>query len=302
MLCVADAGPAAGLGHISRSSAVAAALRARGIAVEGLALGASGDLERDGISWHAASPDTALSALARADTAVVDSYALDPDALAGEGVLVWFHDEGAVPGRAALVISPTSAEGPSGWATGLGHACLRPAFWGVPPREPAAAVGRVLVTTGAGDPGGGALRMVQAVREALPDARVRLVRGPSADGQAPAGVELVDAPEGLFRELWEADLAVCAAGQTALEAAAVGVPSVVIAAVANQAPTARALAALAIARVTQADVELGPAVGALAADAQARAAMSARAREAVDGFGALRVAGRIALLAARAAA
>jgi UDP-2,4-diacetamido-2,4,6-trideoxy-beta-L-altropyranose hydrolase len=294
---VADAGPDVGLGHLARGSAVAAALTARGVEVACHGLGAEEALALDGLCWE---PLADVAAVA-ADAVVLDSYRLD-DAGPLAGVpLVAFADGASVrPGTAlAVTIGPR----PPGAAVlaGLEYAPLRRAFWGLPRAREREAVERVLVSTGGGDVGDAAARATAAVRRALPDATVALVRGPQSRAPAPDGAELVVGAGSLLEELERADVLVAAAGQTALEAAAAGVPSVVVPLVDNQRANAEALrAAGAAVVVEEPDGELERALAALAGDAAARAGLSARAQAAVDGYGALRIAFAVERLARRA--
>jgi spore coat polysaccharide biosynthesis predicted glycosyltransferase SpsG len=271
---LADAGPGAGLGHVSRSGALAHALRARGADVACAVVAGEG-LEWDGIAW--APPGAAAGRVL-----VVDSYELGSAAgreLAGGRPLARFHDEGEPP-DADLIVA---------------DACLRPAFWGIPPRTPGDAVRRVLVAVGGGAASGGAA-LAAAVRDLLPEAAVRLVAGPYADEAPPEGVEVLHAPPGLAGELLAADLVLTAAGQTMLEALCCGAPTVAVAVASNQAPQLERLAA-AGAVVAATAAAAGDAVAALAADAGRRTALARAGQRAIDGYGALREAWRVAALA-----
>jgi spore coat polysaccharide biosynthesis predicted glycosyltransferase SpsG len=293
---VADGGEHAGLGHISRSSSVAVALRARGATVRCHAFGAAEPTVRDGVEWTPL--DDPLEAAGDEAAMLIDSYTLGDEAseqiAAGRPTAVML-DEGDAPVAAAIVVAPgypprASGQGPL-WLAGPRHACLRPGFWGLPERGPAPErVERVLVTTGGGDPGGVAERLAAAVRDAVPPGtNVALVRGPYAPATAPEGVELVHAPDSLLEQLASADLVVTAGGQTLLEAAAVGTPAIVVPLVANQRAQAEALAERGAARAAALD-DVPTAVAAIAADAAARTSLSAAAQRAIDGHGALRVA------------
>jgi UDP-2,4-diacetamido-2,4,6-trideoxy-beta-L-altropyranose hydrolase len=108
----------------------------------------------------------------------------------------------------------------------------------------------------------------------------------------PADIELIDAPESLLETLLAADVVVSAAGQTMLEAAACGTPCVALSLADNQWKQARRLAALRA--VTLVDPPATSAVVAavreLAEDADTRRELSRNGQQAVDGYGALRVA------------
>jgi spore coat polysaccharide biosynthesis predicted glycosyltransferase SpsG len=87
------------------------------------------------------------------------------------------------------------------------------------------------------------------------------------------------------------DLLLCLGGQTALEAASLGVPAIVIAAVDNQRANATHLDAIGAAVAGENSLDaLTEGVARLACDFEHRRALSHRARRSVDGFGALRVA------------
>jgi spore coat polysaccharide biosynthesis protein SpsF len=304
---VADAAPAVGLGHVSRCSAVAVALAARGVPVRCLAHGAERELARDGVRW-APSADPTEARAGEPALVVFDGARIDPavvSAAARELPVAVFSDGGPVPAGVALVISPIAPPPPGDALHGLEHACLRPAFWGLPRRTVRPAARRVLVTTGGG-PDGDALG--EALAEALPAAASELettvVRGPFSRLRAPAGVALLDAPATLHDPLLAADLVVATAGQTSLEAAACGTPAVLVALDGPQADQGERLARAGAARLGAAGDPAGVAraAAALAADDAARAAMSAAGQAAVDGHGALRVAYRLAALRRPAAA
>jgi spore coat polysaccharide biosynthesis predicted glycosyltransferase SpsG len=204
-----------------------------------------------------------------------------------------------------LVISPIAPPPPGDALHGLEHACLRPAFWGLPRRAVSPAAARVLVTTGGGADGdalGEAL--AAALTAALPALETTVVRGPFSRLRAPAGATLLEAPPSLHDPLLAADVVVATAGQTSLEAAACGTPAVLVALDGPQADQGARLARAGAARLGATDDADGTAraAAALAADPAARAAMSAAGQAAVDGHGALRVAYRLAALRRRAAA
>src|SRR5262245_51444315 len=119
------------MGHVSRCSAVAAALD---VPFRALAYDAPEPFERDGIAWE---PCREFEA----DVALIDGYRFE-DVAAMAGTVAIFYDGGPRP-DVALTIAPIAG----GDLTGLEHACLRPAFWDLPPHRGG---GGVLVTTGAG--------------------------------------------------------------------------------------------------------------------------------------------------------
>src|SRR4051794_9539457 len=123
------------MGHVSRCSAVAAALD---VPVRCLAYDAPEPFERDGIRWEPFTGEL------DADVALIDGYRFEDVASMARTVAI-FHDGGPVP-DVALVIAPIAGGG----LTGLEYACLRRVFWDLPPH---AGGGGVLVTTGAGAEG-----------------------------------------------------------------------------------------------------------------------------------------------------
>jgi spore coat polysaccharide biosynthesis predicted glycosyltransferase SpsG len=161
----------------------------------------------------------------------------------------------------------------------------------------APAVEAILVATGGGDPTGRAGDTAQAIAEASPGARTMLVTGPYAAAADEAGgsVLTVRAPDSLHDLLAATDLAVITAGQTMLEALALGTPAVAVPAAENQRSGAESLAELgAIVTAEGADPSaIGEVARELAGDSDRRRALSARAQETIDGGGAIRVARRL---------
>ena len=158
------------------------------------------------------------------------------------------------------------------------HACLKPDFWDLPRRELSDAVGLVVVATGSG----GALGDYPGqVRRAVPDATVVAVRGPYAKGDPPDDVEVLDAPESLAEVLSTADIAVVGAGQTMLEAAAAGAPTVAVVLVDNQRRQAERLAELEA--VVLADPGPSPPRCEALSDPERRRRLSGQAQATIDG-------------------
>jgi spore coat polysaccharide biosynthesis predicted glycosyltransferase SpsG len=282
---LAAAGPRAGLGHLSRAGAVAAALRAQGHRSDTYVLGDAA-VEHDGIAW---APLGDRAAAPGDGPLLVDAYGADLAALgAGRPVATFWDGRGAPPAGVALALT---LAGPEGAAL----ACLRPMFWGVAARPVAERARRVLITTGGGAAGGVA-ELAAAVRAAAPEAEVAAVLGPYATEELPGDVTLVRAPPRMVDVLRAADVVVTAAGQTMLETLCAGTPCVALAVAENQ----RAQLALAGAAVRAADGarDAGAAVAALLGDGAERARLARAGRALVDGFGALRVAARVAALQA----
>lgn len=312
VVLAADAGPADGLGHLVRSTALALALREAGAEVRTAALRAEEALTIDGLAW-----EPVVEVPGDGNVIVLDSYhhaapahaplaeAPDGDVLASGHLaaavntpLVVFADDATAPAEAELVIAPMVDRHAPGWLTGLEHACLRPAFWASAPRVVAEPARRILVATGGTDPGGLGLRLAADLVAAQPEVEVSLVRGPGADPAVSSGVRAVVAPDDLAAELARADLGLLAAGQTALEAAATGLPCVAVVAVENQRTAARRLATAGIALVAEPDAAVSE-LRHLLDDAERRRALARSAQAAVDGQGARRIAARVRALAER---
>ena len=124
----------------------------------------------------------------------------------------------------------------------------------------------------------------------------------AAASRCPHPVEVVVDAGDMAARLSSADLAVAAAGVTALELARVGTPHIAIVLAENQRPGALALTReeIVVNLGWHADVSpesIGAAVAALADDAGRRADMSRRGRELVDGHGAERALAAMGLIA-----
>ena len=279
-------GPHVGLGHLSRSSAVAVALR--GMEIEPLCLvNGAGTTERYGVVW---SPVEQAPAEAKeaGDVLLLDSYEVSPAqavAAFAPRSLVVFGDHGESPEEADLVLG------------GLEYACVGPEFWEAPPRNIDTEVRRVVVSTGRGETIGVGAGLAARLRSELPGAQVALVA--PADPGLPEGVEQLGTPDSLFAPLRSADLAVTAGGQTMLEATAVGTPCIAISLAENQRrQIERLVAAGAVREAGGPEPEqVATAAGELARDVDARRRMSRAGQQAVDGRGAQRVAGEVRRLA-----
>ncbi|HEV3228207.1 MAG TPA: glycosyltransferase [Solirubrobacteraceae bacterium] len=293
---IADAGSQAGLGHLARCSGIALALRCREVETSCYSYAAPGPQSVDGVCWHPFQSPGELSLPPSTELTLVDSYRLGLDQfepLARGSRLAVIRDHGPLLRQADLTIDPASPNGArqAGQLLGLAYIPLRPAYWGLPPREPRETVSRVLVTTGSGVSPGAGGELAGMAQEALPGAQVVLVVGPYAHPDAPSGVELVVAPASLLAEMMRADLVVSAAGQTMLEATAVGTPCVALVLFDNQQRNATLLEGLGAVRVVRSvGPELARALRELAENTEARRQMSQHGQAAVDGYGAHRIA------------
>jgi UDP-2,4-diacetamido-2,4,6-trideoxy-beta-L-altropyranose hydrolase len=268
-LFLADAGPAAGLGHLQRCLSLAGGMRGRGIRTAFLAgadpsvqsrVAGQGheavaiDAGADGASQ--AERAAAVCAQGGFDAAVVDSYrvgARDLERLRQAGPMLISIDDlarEALPshivingGAHASRLEYRSSSGDTRFLLGPDYAMLRPEFSGPRPRPQAATVRNILVTLGGGD----AFNLMPRILELLgrlPGAfSITAILGPfftrQKDLEAPARasrrpVRLVQAPESVAGLMSEADLAVSAGGQTLYELAATGCPAIAISVAENQ--------------------------------------------------------------------
>lgn len=282
-----------------------------------------GEIDAAGQRADAAATREALAAFAPLDWIVVDHYRLGVDwerAAAGFAQRVaviddngqrahdcellidqnvpaaWAQYDGLLPARALRLLGPR-------------FALLRPEFArakDAPPR-PRAAVSRLLVAFGGADPTAEtdkALRALALVPGAPPEVDVVVgaanARLPTIRERAAAcgGVHLHVDSQRMHELIDAADLAIGAAGVSALERCARGLPAVLIAVADNQVPIAQALAqrgaAVYLGRAHEVDEPcLARAIGGLAALPELVRTMAQKAADTCDGHGARRVAARM---------
>jgi len=256
------------------------------------------------------------------DLAIVDGYGFDQAleaAWAAQGARVAAMEDW--PGRrhrCEVLIDPAPARKPGDYRAlvpagtelllGLRYALVAPALR--TRRTEALArlrrpqgVRRVLVSTGLGDVGGGAVAALEALKGLSFVQRIDVAVGSGAASRhalmrlaaADPRVKLMFDAEGMDALMVAADLAIGAAGGSAWERCVLGLPSLVLLAADNQKDNAEALKAAGAATVLGRAGEVAPAVIAaeverLQADPNARRAMGRAASELVDGRGAERVA------------
>ncbi|HEY5521536.1 MAG TPA: UDP-2,4-diacetamido-2,4,6-trideoxy-beta-L-altropyranose hydrolase [Candidatus Limnocylindrales bacterium] len=161
-----------------------------------------------------------------------------------------------------------------------------------------ARVSRIVVSMGGADPGNATALGLAAALEAVPEAHVHVIAGPSfawsVDDRDPR-VHVHRSPPDMASLLVGADLVVGAAGTSALERGCLGIPSVVLQLADNQAEVAAALArhgmALDLGWAANLDrTTLARAIRSLADDPERRSAMREAGMRRVDGLGAVRIA------------
>jgi UDP-2,4-diacetamido-2,4,6-trideoxy-beta-L-altropyranose hydrolase len=322
-LLAPDCGIGAGLGHLERMLALADALRPD---LDVALIVPDGDIplrqrviDRGHTPLEAPGPTAhrvgiAVSAAPSVRAVVLDGYVFDVtmQRRVRERAPLTVVDDLRLPTDCDLAVNPSPGGDemrPAGAAAFLGgaaYALLRTSF--VEARDLVSRRGRpqrtVLVSTGATDLDGLGERVsTELLRR---DATVEVIRVVGPDTHIDTKHDhprerLLVAPAGLADALAGASVYVGAAGTTAVQAACVGIPAVLTAAVPNQTAQAAALAAAGCAVVAGAR-ELATECLELLDDPARCEQMAALGRDLVDGKGAARVATAVRnLTAARAA-
>jgi spore coat polysaccharide biosynthesis predicted glycosyltransferase SpsG len=322
-LLAADCGSGVGLGHLERMLALADALRPD---LDVVMIVPEGDvalrqrvvdrghtpLEAPGTS--AQRVGATAGAATSVDVVVLDGYVFDVavQRRIRERAPLTVVDDLQLPTECDLAVNPSPGgdgmrpPGAAAFLGGAAYALLRSSF--LDARDAVTRHGRpersVLVSTGATDLDGLAKRVTAELLRR--DATVEVIRVVGPD----TGVvtkhnhpreRLLVAPAGLADALAGASVYVGAAGTTAVQAACVGIPAVITAAVPNQTAQAAALAASGCALVTDAH-DLAATCLELLDDPARCEQMASRGRSLVDGRGPMRVATAVRnLTAARAA-
>jgi UDP-2,4-diacetamido-2,4,6-trideoxy-beta-L-altropyranose hydrolase len=325
-----DVGPVVGLGHLMRCLALAQAWRERGGRVIAT-LGPSAAQWRDRIEaagaevrvmsgsfaeGPSAEEVAAVAQLESAACVVLDGYRFDAayaDTLRSAGVpLALLDDNGSAAAfRPDYIINHNPFASDSMYAhasegcrllAGCAYTLLRREFTDrradrTPLRDDPL---EVLLTLGGGESGDLAVRVISAIRDALPDPGVSIsvASGPLA---ATGPSESKAARTQWLSDVWDlapfmarADIAVSAAGVTSWELAFMGVPAVLLVRSDNQIPVARFMSRRRAAYVAG---PVGPrSLGRLRScvarisGRQVREGMQRRGRSLIDGHGADRVA------------
>jgi UDP-2,4-diacetamido-2,4,6-trideoxy-beta-L-altropyranose hydrolase len=316
-LLAPDCGPGVGLGHLERMLALADALRAHatvsliipeGDAVLRRRVAGRGHTVIEAPGETADRVASVIAAVESVDRVVLDGYVFDaafqrrirdraPLTVVDDLGLAADCDLAVNPSPGGERLRPTSTDAFLG---GASYALIRASF--LDARATVLRDGRarrtVLVSTGATDIGGISGHVTTELLAR--DATVEVVRvvGPDADG-IPANeprLRLLVSPASLAEALARSTVYVGAAGTTAVQAACVGVPSVINDAVANQSAQAAALAGAGCAVVADAG-DLATECLHLLDDPSRCDAMAEHGRALIDGRGAQRVADAIRRLA-----
>ena len=317
-LLAADCGPGIGLGHLERVLALADALQPD---VSVSVVLPEGDtalrkrVEDRGHTVVVASGETAarveaiVAATQSLNLVVLDGYVFDAELqrrIRDRAPLTIVDDLG-LAADCNLAVNPSPGgerlrpSGADAFLGGAAYALIGSAF--ADARATVLRTGRVprtvLVSTGAPDIGGISGRVTGELLARDPSVEIVRVVGPDADGipgiHEPR-LRLLVSPASLAEALARATLYVGAAGTTAVQAACVGIPSVINDAVANQSAQAAALAGAGCAVVAGSD-DLTSECLQLLDDPSRCDAMADRGRALVDGRGASRVADAVRHLA-----
>ncbi len=311
---VTSAGAGEGRGHVSRTVTLAEAIRGAGASVRvELLRGELSDRDRDRLR--------AIAADMRPPDSVVDDAVLvdlpDPNEIAGRwpaSRLAIFDDSNLLTSSAAVVVQPSLARwGGSTVANrvleGYAFAPIRSTLRRLAAQRLAEAVPpQVVVCFGGSDPWDLSARIAPAVASAGSWSTVAVLgtgyqgRLRETGDEGGAGLRMLRDPPDLDRRLATATVALIGAGTMKFELAVLGRPAILVAAAEDQLPIAAPFAATGAARYLGDGRELDPAaigeaVAALMADEPARIVMASRARAAVDGQGADRIAAAVLELA-----
>jgi spore coat polysaccharide biosynthesis predicted glycosyltransferase SpsG len=312
VLLVTSGDASEGRGHLARTVALAEALGEAdaGPVIVTTLRGRFSDAQLAALGGASVDVAARLEDVGVADAVVVDlpEPAEVVDRWPAERLVV-FDDGDAFAGDAAIVVQPSMPD----WS-GLGHAGLILAGYGYAPIRPGlrrlaalppppADPPEIVVCFGGSDPSDVSFRLVPAIANAVaaavdpPRASVVAIVGADYRGALVGGEawRLLRDPADLDRRLAGATLAVLGGGTMKLEAACLGVPTLLTAAAADQLAVAPAFVATGAARYlgdgrTIDPREAGAAAASLLADEATREAMARAGPTAVDGRGAERIA------------
>jgi UDP-2,4-diacetamido-2,4,6-trideoxy-beta-L-altropyranose hydrolase len=323
---VTHSGPGIGLGHLRRCLTLAEALAEQGAGVAfilGVDTAGAAMVRARGFRaepcGHGPGPVLEMLRPMSPDVVVADSYELTAaDLLAyrqtapvavlddvGDRALpvdlLW---NGGIHARSLDYATRTG--GRARLLLGTEYALLAREYRRLPDRVIGSTAEKVLITVGGADPSGSLTRLLQATSRALPAATLDVVLGPYVPRPArplsvgPDRVRFHEALPSLLAVMQAADLAVSAGGQTIYELAATATPTVAVWLAENQraqveefARRGTLWAAGGVGGPEPIEERVTELVMRLAADVDARRAMSAAGRGCLDGHGASRTASAI---------
>lgn len=312
VLAVIEAGGGFGLGHLSRSQRLIAALAEHGHRLRLWLRAGSADFTvagLDGVLERRLTPDDDMAAaldgalaVRPADWLLLDGYGLRGLSPSGPRRML-VDDLGDVPVAADIVLNQNVLDDTLYRRPGftVGRVLAGPAYALVDPAYATArrvrdGLARVLVTFGGTDRANATLAAVQAASVLPGRLDIDVVAGPGyvhADTlPATSGAHRVRVHRGvgsLVSLMAQADLVICSTSVTALEACCAGVPAVAARMVANQAELAATLRRTGACLCVDSPAGLAAAL-AEAADPALRCRLARAAERLVDGQGAARVA------------
>lgn len=329
VLLVPDCGPEVGIGHLERALALADELSEIQVSVsvppDELVLAR---VHGRGLTTTVGTEDVvrgAETAVARVrpDVVVLDGYRfpMELQSTLREMSRVVLVDDLSLPCDVDLLVNPAPGadvipvpQGAREVLAGPAYALISRAYLEAREardRQPPAGKPRVLAVSGGSDIGGLMGSLVETLVALLDRASVDAVIGPHGRAIDPVdGVTVHEGPAGLDHLLAVATIYVGGAGTTSIQAAAVGVPQVIVPLVDNQVAQADALGRAGAAVVVEhrgapmSDVatRIAAATADLLSDAGRAREMGANGARLVDGRGAARVADAVRRLATMGAA
>lgn len=325
-----DAGAEFGLGHFTRSLALAQALRQSHAACTFLTTPkAQARVEQAGcdfVSLDAVAPGSQADLEKTCATArekqcavvVVDSYRIGADFLAGLRAanlyVVMIDDLAAFPFPCHMVVNGSiyadakkyiSAKGDTQFLLGAEYILLREEFWNVAPPLLKQRVQNILLLLGGSDALNLMPRLIQELDPLKGDFQITAVMGPffenrneveHAAANAQRRVELAVNPTEQRKLILNADLAISAGGQTIHELLVCGCPTLALAIAENQVPNVHGWAERGAVRAvagTGRDIsfeDISCQTQDLLESYEMRSSLRANGRRWIDGLGARRVA------------
>lgn len=332
-----NASPAVGIGHLMRCRTLASALRERGVSCVMFGPDEDWRNKADDVlfdawlprEWTGSISDArALAGVCRrfeASAAVLDDYRVDEEyqLVLRDCGLKWmqqFNASAPPPFWGDWVVNAGPRETTASYANqalnpqtafllGPEYAVIRPSFRNLAARTPSGKISRILISFGGGDDHGLVTRILSAlIADGPPEVQYRIMSGRRnpgnvsisawIEGNAAGRAVLVVDPVDVCSEYQVCDLALIGGGTSTFEAAAVGMPMIIVAMANNQINQAqgwqdRGAAIVAGSLDTLQPEEVVRHVVALCADPVRIKAMSRAGRASVDGGGCDRLVDRM---------